>query len=94
MIFKVFILSISIFIGLMFFFAGELRFLAPYRDLIIRDYGLYVGFYLLAFYINIYSLVFFIYRKFFLKETGAKISVLEKQLALKNIETDFEEWRK
>jgi len=59
---------------------GELKFLAPYRLLILHRYGAAIGWFTAALFFNLFAVVYAINRKVFLKDTGKKLAHVEKQL--------------
>jgi len=59
---------------------GELKFLAPYRLLILHRYGAVIGWFTAALFFNLFAVVYAINRKVFLKDTGKKLAHVEKQL--------------
>ncbi len=66
--------------AVLFFFASSLRFLVPYRYLIIHHYALAIGLYLGVLFTNATALVFALGRKFFLKDTGRKLAHFDRAL--------------
>jgi hypothetical protein len=65
---------------LAFSLLGPLQFLAPYKRLIVADYGLVILGALLVVFLNLFALFYLVGRALFLKETGRKLAVVEKQL--------------
>ena len=65
---------------LAFSLLGPLQFLAPYKRLILADYGLVILGALLVVFLNLFALFYLVGRALFLKETGRKLAVVEKQL--------------
>jgi hypothetical protein len=76
---SVFITSI-IMLALGFYIVGELKFLAPYRELILHRHGITIGWFLLGVFGNLFAVVYAINRKLFLKDTGRKLAHVEKQI--------------
>ena len=62
------------------FLLGECRFLIPYRDLIFRVYGQTILSFAGALAVNVFTCIYLLGRKLFLKDTGRKLGHLEKQL--------------
>jgi hypothetical protein len=73
------IVTLAILIALVFWLMGQLRFLIPYRHLLFQQFGeaLLVSF--LVLFVNVFAAVYAAQRKFFLKDTGRKLSHLDKQ---------------
>ena len=59
---------------------GQLDFLAPYKTLLLHQYGWMIGLYFGLLAVNLYAVFFLLTRKLFLKDTGTKLVHLEKQL--------------
>ena len=62
------------------FLLQECQFLIPYRSLIVAKYGGAIGLYAALLFVNVFALIYSITRKVFLKDTGRKLSHLDKQL--------------
>ena len=80
MIANVLLTTVALLLALGFWLMGELKFFVPYKLVLWRAYArpilIYVG--LLA--ANVFAAAFGLSRKFFLKDTGRKLSHLDKQL--------------
>ena len=63
-----------------FYVVGELKFLAPYRELLWHRYAPVIGWFLLAVFGNLFAVIYAINRKLFLKDTGKKLAHVEKQI--------------
>lgn len=68
------------FLALLFFLLGQLRFLVPWRDLIVRQYWPEIAGFCLVLFINIMAGIVFLERKFFLKDAGRKLAHFDKQV--------------
>lgn len=66
--------------ALLFFLAGSLRFLVPYRYLIFHHYAPVIALYLAVLFLNVTALVFALGRRFFLKDTGRKLAHFDREL--------------
>jgi len=60
--------------------AGELTFLAPYKAVLFRDHGLVIVGGLLAVFLNLSAGYYELARWFFLRETGRKLTHVDRQL--------------
>jgi len=60
--------------------AGELSFLAPYKAGIFRHHGLAVGLAILVLFLNLCAAYYGIARRLFLRDTGRKLSHMDRQL--------------
>lgn len=69
-----------IFLALAVLLSGELRFLAPWRSLIVHRYGWTVATYCTLLFANILGFTIWIERKFFLRDTGRKLKHLDQEI--------------
>ena len=74
------ILTIALLLALSFWLMGELKFLIPYKTVLIHEYGAPILVFLAVLFVNLFAAAFAINRRFFLKDTGRKLSHLDKQL--------------
>lgn len=79
MIANALIITIAVMLALGFWLMGELRFLIPYRYILLHQYAgvLWLGISIL--FVNVFAGVYVLQRKFFLKDTGRKLSHVDKQ---------------
>ena len=80
MIANVLLITITIQLALDFWLMGELRFLVPYKLVLWRAYATPILTYVGILSVNVFAAAFVLIRKFFLKDTGRKLSHLDKQL--------------
>lgn len=80
MIANVLLITIAILLALSFWLMGELRFFVPYKLVLWREYMTPILAYVGILSVNVFVFVFVLTRKFFLKDTGRKLSHLDKQL--------------
>ena len=73
-------LTIAIVLGLGFWFMQRLTYFISYKSVLFRFYGTPILIYCAVLFINVLALAFALNRKFFLKDTGRKLSHLDKQL--------------
>jgi hypothetical protein len=69
-----------LFLALGLFLLGECRFLIPYRMVLIERYGGVILLFSATLFLNVFTAVYLICRKVFLKDTGRKLAHIEKQL--------------
>jgi hypothetical protein len=81
MIANTLIITITILLALGFWLMGELKFLIPYRSVLLHQYGGVILLAVTALATNVFAAVHLIQRTFFLKDTGRKLSHLDKQVA-------------
>ena len=67
-------------LALLFVVADQLRFLAPYRSLILDRYLTVIAAALGVTYTNVFACIYVVTRRLFLKDTGRKLAHVEKQL--------------
>ena len=80
MIANALILTIAVLLALGFWLMGKLKFFIPYRAVLLHQYGTAILVFLAVLFINVFGIVFAVNRRFFLKDTGRKLSHLDKQL--------------
>jgi hypothetical protein len=80
MIANALILTIAILLALGFWLMGELKFFIPYRAVLLHQYGTAILAFVAVLFMNVFAIAFAVNRKFFLKDTGRKLSHLDKQL--------------
>ena len=73
-------LTIAILLAFGFWLLGELKFFIPYKTVLFHEYGTAILLYLATLFLNLFAATFVLNRKFFLKDTGRKLSHLDKQL--------------
>ncbi len=74
------ILTIALLLALGFWLLGELKFLVPYKSVLFHTYLIPILAYVAVLFVNLFALLFVVNRRFFLKDTGRKLSHLDKQL--------------
>jgi hypothetical protein len=94
MIANVLLITIAILLALGFWLMGELRLFVPYKLLLWHAYARAILAYFGTLSVNVFAAAFVLIRKFFLKDTGRKLSHLDKQLHVGQIDVpapSFEE---
>jgi hypothetical protein len=74
------LLTITFLLALGFWLMGELKFLVPYKRILIQQYGTPISLFLVVLFVNLFAAAFAVNRRFFLKDTGRKLSHLDKQM--------------
>jgi hypothetical protein len=77
---NVLLITIAILLALAFWLMGELRFFVPYKLVLWRAYATPILAYVGILSVNVFAAAFVLIRKIFLKDTGRKLSHLDKQL--------------
>ena len=80
MIANVLLITIAILLALGFWLMAELKFFVPYKLVLWRAYARPIVSYIAILSVNVFAAAFVLIRKFFLKDTGRKLSHLDKQL--------------
>jgi hypothetical protein len=75
------IVTIALLLALGFWLLGELKFLIPYRHVLLHKHGTVLLLWFAVLFTNVFAAVYGIQRKFFLKDTGRKLSHVDAQLA-------------
>ncbi len=80
MIANVLLITIAVLVALGFWLMDELRFFVPYKLVLWRAYATPIVAYIGVLSVNVFAAAFVLIRKVFLKDTGRKLSHLDKQL--------------
>jgi hypothetical protein len=80
MIANALIVTVALLLALGFWLMGELKFLVPYRSTLYHQYGSVILAWGVVVFVNVFAAVYVIQREFFLKDTGRKLSHLDKQV--------------
>ncbi len=80
------LLTIAALLALGFWLMGELKFFIPYKTALVHEYGTAILIYVAALFLNVFAVAFVLNRKFFLKDTGRKLSHLDTQLQIGHAE--------
>jgi hypothetical protein len=75
-------ITVAILLAIGFWLMGPLRFLIPYRHILIHQYGSVILLATFVLFANVFAAVYVIQRKFFLKDTGRKLSHIDKQVVV------------
>jgi hypothetical protein len=75
------ILTIAILLALGFWLMNELKFLVPYKHILLHQYGAVLLGWLAVVFVNLFAGIYAVQRKFFLKDTGRKLSHIDRQVA-------------
>jgi hypothetical protein len=69
-----------IFLALGFWLLQECRFLIPYRSLLWVKYSGTIALFAGVLFVNLFTVIYTLCRKLFLKDTGRKLAHVEKQV--------------
>ena len=67
-------------LALIFFLGNELRYLIPYRFLLLHHYETAILLSVTALFVNLTGAFFTLARRFFLKDTGRKLAHFDREL--------------
>jgi hypothetical protein len=84
MIANALILTIAILLAIGFWLMGELKFFIPYKAVLLHQYGIAILAFVAVVFMNVFAVAFAVNRRFFLKDTGRKLSHLDKQLHIEH----------
>jgi hypothetical protein len=73
-------ITIALLLALGFWLMAELKFFIHYKLVLWREYATSILTYVALLSVNVFAAAFVFIRKFFLKDTGRKLSHLDKQL--------------
>ena len=59
---------------------SQLKFLTPWRDLILRDYWQGIAVYMTMLFVNVFGAAIYLQRKLLLKDAGQKLAQFDKQV--------------
>ena len=79
MIANALLFTLEIFIACLFRLMGELKFLMPSKRLIFHQYGTVLLAWLGILFVNLFVAIYWIQRKFFLKDSGRKLRHIDNQ---------------
>lgn len=81
------IVTIAILLAVAFWLMSQLRFLIPYRRVLLLQDGPVLALAAAVLFVNVFAVVYALQRKFFLKDTGRKLSHIDKQAIVRH--SDF-----
>ncbi len=87
MIANALLLTIAVLLGYGFWLLGQLKFMAPYKGVVLHEYAGILLFSLTVLFVNIFGAALLVNRKFLLKDTGRKLSHLDHQFQLEQNQT-------
>jgi hypothetical protein len=80
MIAQAFVITSVVMLAVFFYLLDACRFLIPYRDVLIRDYGREIAGFAGLVFLNLFAVIYQGARILGLKDTGRKLRHLEKQV--------------
>jgi hypothetical protein len=79
MIANALLFTIVLLLAYAFWLLDQLKFMAPYKTVLYHAYGTTILMFIVVLFINLFGGTLAISRRFFLKNTGRKLSHLDKQ---------------
>jgi len=86
MIANALLITIAFVLAYGFWLMGELKFMAAYKTLLLHAYGQWICISAATLFFNVFGAVLLLQRKFLLKNTGRKLSHLDRQFQVGQIE--------
>jgi len=80
-------LTVAILLAYGFWLLDELKFMAPYKAVLFHTYGRTVLVAVTVLFLNVFGAALTINRRFFLKDTGRKLTHLDRQFQVDQDET-------
>ncbi len=79
MIANALLIALAVLLACLFGLMGELKFLVPYKRIVFHQYGTALILWLAILFGNLFAAIYWIQRKFFLKDTGRKLRHIDNQ---------------
>jgi ABC-type bacteriocin/lantibiotic exporter with double-glycine peptidase domain len=80
------LIAIAVMLAIGFTLMGELKFFIPLKVIVWRAFSTYILLYVGTVFLNIFAAAYALNRKFLLKDTGRKLSHLDKQFNVGHVE--------
>jgi hypothetical protein len=78
------LLALTFLLAVVFYLMDGLKFLIPYRAFLFHEYGWALAAFFSGLFLNIFAGAFVLIRKSFLKDTGRKLSHIDKQFHIRH----------
>ena len=86
MIANALLITIAFLLAYGFWLMGELKFMAAYKTVLLHAYGDWICGSIAILFFNVFGAVLLLQRKFLLKNTGRKLSHLDRQFHVGQVE--------
>src|SRR6266404_2071201 len=86
MIANALLITIAFLLAYGFWLMGELKFMASYKTVLLHAYGGWILGSATVLFFNVFGAVLLLQRKFLLKNTGRKLSHVDRQFQVRQIE--------
>ena len=91
MISNALLVTIAVLLAYSFWLMDQLKFMASYKSVLFHEYGNTILFATAVLFLNVFGGALLVQRKFFLKDTGRKLSHLDRQFQVRQIEMPLPE---
>lgn len=89
MIANALLLTIAVLLGYGFWLLDQLKFMAPYKTVLFHAYGRTLLAALAVLFLNVFGATLALNRRFLLKDTGRKLSHLDRQFHAEQTDTSL-----
>ena len=72
-------LTVAVLLAYGFWLLGELKFMAPYKAVLLHEYGRIILLAIAVLFLNVFGATLAVYRRFLLKDTGRKLTHLDRE---------------
>jgi len=86
MIANALLLTIAVLLAYGFWLLDQLKFMAAYKSVLFHAYGMVIFISIAVLFLNVFGAFLILQRKFFLKDTGRKLSHIDKQFQIRQSE--------
>jgi hypothetical protein len=86
MIANALLITVAFLLAYGFWLMDQLKFMAPYKTVLFHEYGHVILAAIAVLFLNVFGAALLFQRKFFLKDTGRKLSHLDQQFHVGQIE--------
>jgi hypothetical protein len=86
MIANALLLTIAVLLAYGFWLLDQLKFMTAYKSVLFHAYGTILLISLAVLFLNVFGAFLILQRKFFLKDTGRKLSHIDKQFQIRQSE--------
>jgi hypothetical protein len=91
MIANALLVTIAVLLAYGFWLMDQLKFVALYKNVLVHEYGTTILSDVAVLFVNVFGAALLLQRKFFLKDTGRKLSHLDRQFQVRQIEMPLPE---
>jgi hypothetical protein len=91
MIANALLITIAVLLAYGFWLMDQLKFMAPYKAVLLHEYGAPILVSAGVLFLNIFGAALLLQRKFFLKDTGQKLSHLDRQFQFRQMKMPLPE---